>query len=194
MKPGWAGAPVGSGSGVAPTDHSEPWPRVSMMKWAYPATAQFTRSWGRPRPPPYPTNSTTAGSGPVAPAGRCSQALTVVPPNPLKPTSNVSTSVSPVSTSTAVATRSVAWASARVRSQNGQRSSGTARSGVYARSSSIGRSNCGIGPLHHLVTTGIGGRDTARFWQVGQVAERPCRTDARPPTREERRSSPTAAL
>ena len=34
MNPGWDGAPVASGSGVSPTAQLDPWPRVSMTKWA----------------------------------------------------------------------------------------------------------------------------------------------------------------
>ena len=51
MNPGCDG-PEGSGSAVSPTDHPAPWPRVSMMKCAYPAAAQSTFSWASPRPPP----------------------------------------------------------------------------------------------------------------------------------------------
>ena len=43
MNPGCAGAPEPSGSDVWPTIQVEPWPRVSMTKWAKPAAAHRTR-------------------------------------------------------------------------------------------------------------------------------------------------------
>src|SRR3954449_11105737 len=73
ITPGTCG-PALPESGVSPRLHPAPWPRVSICRCANPAEAQSRFSSACPRPPPYPTYWTTAGSGPVLSAGRRSAA------------------------------------------------------------------------------------------------------------------------
>lgn len=129
MKPGKdGGAPWGSGVSPPPP-HALPCPRVSITTWTYPAPAHPRCSWGRPRPAPYPTYSTTAGSRRPVAAGAMSQARTRSPAKPENSRSCTSTSFSADSTRVSVA----GWAwrpdSAMVRAQKASKSAGSVTSG-----------------------------------------------------------------
>ncbi len=128
---------------------------------------------GRPRPPPYPTNSTSRGSGADAPAGMTNQPLTGWPPKPAKVTSYTSSVASPESsTRTNRASSGCERVSARVFAQKASKSPGSSEELRYARGSSGGRRPKRAVPALSLVGGSDGHTPYAPRRSVGRRSRR----------------------